>query len=175
MDNSIIRLQFLEEQFMVALERDQATALSARRLGINTCQRCGHCCLGVTCVPCPSEIEIIANYLKMSVRELVKKYMVIDIFETGNFFLRFAKEGQEDITGTFMPIERSYDFGYCILYNKGSKECSIHPVRPQEARDWNCWQAKTRKDLSDGSLAWERADILKFVPDFHPEICYKER
>lgn len=142
----------------------QERAYSARNLGLKECQKCGCCCSGVTCLPKPDEIELIAKFLGLTGTELVKRYMVIDKFDDTNQFLRFAKEGQEDITGKSFPEERRFDRGYCILFDRKTKACKIYPVRPLEARDLNCWDAEPK--FSDGAGAWGKDDIYEFVPSF---------
>lgn len=139
---------------------------SAKRLGLSECQRCGYCCILLTCVPKPDEIEQVAKHLNMSVKEMVKRYMVVDRFVNTNFFLRWAKESQKDITGGFLPRERLFDKGYCILYDKKNKGCLIHKARPDEAKDVSCWETDEDDSYRTGASYWKETDILKFIPKF---------
>ena len=151
------------------IQREEERLLSAKRLGLKECQRCGFCCMFMTCVPKPDEITPIAEFLDLTSREFVQRYMVIDKFVESNFILRFAKEGQEDITGKWFPEERWFDRAYCIFFDKESKGCKIYPVRPQDAREWKCWDAKSSRKYSKvPCIAWGKGDVYKFIPDFQP-------
>ena len=85
---------------------------SAANLGMKKCLRCGLCCYSYPCIPRPDEIEPIANYLGLSVRQLIDKYMVIDTQDCETYILRWAKHGEEDITGWRIPPKRTFDRGY---------------------------------------------------------------
>lgn len=160
-------LEDLKKEYMRYLEHEEERSSSARRLGLKSCQRCGYCCMFMTCVPRPDEIAPIAEFFGLTSTEFVQKYMVIDKFVESNYILRFAKEGQEDITGKHFPEERWFDRGYCIFFDKDSKACKIHPVRPQDAREWKCWDAKSGHKYSKAACnAWGKGDIYKFIPEF---------
>ena len=162
-------IKYLKEKYIRYLLRQQEKCFSAKRLGLKECQRCSFCCIFLTCVPRPDEIEPIARFLGLTTTELVKKYMVIDKFVNTHYYLGWAKEGQEDITGNFLTQERMFDLGYCILFDKENKGCKIYPVRPQEARDVNCWdESPDDADYRTGASSWGRYDICRFVPDFRP-------
>jgi Fe-S-cluster containining protein len=145
--------------------------LTAARLGARKCLRCGHCCYSYPCTPRPDELEPIADYLGLSVRGLIDKYMVIDTPDCRTYFLRWAKHGEEDITGWRIPTKRTFDRGYCILFDKETKTCRIHPVRPREARYIKCWEKDNGKNQSHwGMNAWGERDIYIFVPEFNPYV-----
>mgnify|MGYP002398849304 CR=1 FL=1 len=144
---------------------------SAAKVGVNQCMRCGLCCYQYPCIPRPEEIEPIAQYLGLSVLELINQYMVIDTAECKVYFLRWAKHGEEDLAGKMIPPARTFDRGYCILYDKESRGCRIHPVRPQEARVIKCWKKNSGKDKSLwGITGWSEQAILQFLPDFSPHV-----
>ncbi|MBA7703777.1 hypothetical protein ES703_112571 [subsurface metagenome] len=160
----------LKDEYFRYLHREEERFPSARNLGLKECQRCGFCCMFMTCVPRPDEIEPIAKFLGLTSTEFAKKYMVIDKFVETNYILRIAKEGQEDIAGTHFPEERWFDRGYCIFFDKENKKCKIYPVRPQDAREWKCWDVKSGYNYSKGACgAWGKDDICKFIPDFQPD------
>ncbi|PPD58055.1 YkgJ family cysteine cluster protein [Dehalogenimonas etheniformans] len=147
----------------------------AVKFGVKSCQRCGQCCLRF-CTPRPDEIEPIANYLKISVSELIGKYMVIDTPDCKTFFLRWAKHGEEDITGGRIPTLRTYDRGYCIMFNEKTRTCLIHPVRPREARYVKCWRQDNGLDRNEwGISAWKENDIYKFIGDCDPSLMRPPR
>ena len=158
----------LKEKYVRYLENKQKTCRPAMSSGLEECQRCGFCCLALTCVPRPEEIETIANSLGLTDRQLVAKYMVIDKYKSTNFFLRWAKEGQQDITGTYLPMERSFDPGYCVFFDPHNRACKIYPVRPKEARISNCWDNDIDTNHRTGAGCWSRFDIYRFIPSFNP-------
>jgi len=162
-------IKYLKERYIKYLRVEGERCSSAKRLGLKECQRCGYCCIFLTCVPKPDEIEPIAKFLGLTTKELVRRYMLIDRFINTHYFLRWAKEGQQGITGKFLSEERVLDKGYCILYDKETKSCRIHPVRPLEARDVNCWEESSDDGYRTGASCWSRYDICKFVPDFKPQ------
>ena len=161
-------LEYREREYLKYLRIEGKLVPSAKNLRLNQCQRCGYCCLGVSCVPKPDEVESIANFLELSTDELFKHYMMIDKFDDSNYFLRFANENQQDITGTYLPKERWFDRGYCILYDKKNRICRIYPVRPSEARDWKCWDIKPT--YIKAASIWKPKDIYKILPHFHTNI-----
>ncbi len=161
-------ITYLKEKYIRYLKRKEERCRPAMRLGLKECQRCGFCCLSLTCVPRPDEIETIAKFLGLTARHLVTKYMVIDKYTSTHFFLRWAKEGQQDITGAYLPMERLFDPGYCMFFDKQNRVCKIYSVRPQEARDVNCWE-KRIDDCRSGASFWKRYDICEFVPEFKPQ------
>lgn len=158
-------IQQRTEGYIKYLEREGQKHSSAKRLKLKECQRCGFCCMSIICVPKPDEMEAIAEYLGITSSELARRYMVIDFID-GHYLLRFAREGQEDIAGTYPNYKRWFDHGYCIFYDKENKTCKIYPVRPLEARDWNCWEVKSSDNYSDAANAWKNSDIEKFISGF---------
>ncbi len=88
------------------------------------CQQCGNCCSG------PREgyiwvkgleIELIANFLKLSAEQLRKKYLKRCGFKT---------------TIIEHPVTKD-----CIFLQReaGQKICEIYPVRPNQCRTWPFW------------------------------------
>jgi Fe-S-cluster containining protein len=88
------------------------------------CTGCGNCCSGpdegYIWVTRP-EIELIANYLKMTREQLRKKY----IKRVGLRSTIIEQVGTND----------------CIFLREvdGRKRCMIYPVRPNQCRDWPFW------------------------------------
>ncbi|MFC1739460.1 YkgJ family cysteine cluster protein [Planctomycetota bacterium] len=88
------------------------------------CQKCGRCCSGpeegyiwVT----KREIELIADFLKISVAELRRKYL--------------------KRVGFRSTIIEQPDTKDCIFLQQieGRKRCSVYPVRPSQCRNWPFW------------------------------------
>ena len=161
-------ISYLKERYVRYLLSERERCFSAKRLGLKECQRCGYCCIFLTCVPRPNEMEPIAKFLGLTAIELARKYMVVDKYVNTHYFLSFAKEGQKDVTGTYIPQERMLDQGHCIFFDKENKGCKIHQVRPEEAKDWSCWEDSPDDAYSTGASHWRRFDICKFVPEFRP-------
>jgi uncharacterized protein len=89
------------------------------------CQKCGSCCAGpdegyiwVT----GKEVELIAEFLGISAKDLRDKYLKRVGFRTT------IKE--QDVTKDCIFL-RSID---------GQKQCVIYPVRPSQCRNWPFWQ-----------------------------------
>jgi len=88
------------------------------------CQQCGSCCsgpgAGYIWVTRP-EIEIIANFLKISVGQLRQEYLR----RLGLRTTIIEQSGTKD----------------CIFLRKsnGGKICMIYPVRPSQCRAWPFW------------------------------------
>jgi uncharacterized protein len=78
------------------------------------CQQCGECCEGRGGIfPTPGEIDLMAQYLKMSVEQLRQDYL--------------------EITPLGLAVKNK-PVGGCIFNDQG--RCSIHPVKPRICRDW---------------------------------------
>jgi uncharacterized protein len=89
------------------------------------CQKCGACCSGpdegyiwIT----KSEIELVADFLKVSADDLRK-----------NFLKRAG------LRTTIIEQQATKD---CIFLRDidGRKQCMIYPVRPSQCRSWPFWQ-----------------------------------
>jgi Fe-S-cluster containining protein len=151
------------QAFMKWLEENRAKSLSAANLRLKVCQQCGHCCMGIPCTVKPDEIKPIASYLGLECRELFNKYMVIDKYDDTNEFIRIAKEGQSDIVGSILPRLRRFDRGYCVFFNKNTRLCNIYPVRPAEAKDWNCWERQSPDEYNHSVFAWNKGQAIRFM------------
>lgn len=144
--------------------------LSASRLGVKYCTRCGLCCYQYPCIPRPEEIDPVADFLGLSVAELISRFTVINTADCKIYFLRWAKHGQEDIAGKMIPPARTFDRGYCIFFNIAEKQCLIYPVRPREASAVKCWQQNCGRNRSLwGITSWDKGSIFQFLPDFSPK------
>lgn len=78
------------------------------------CRQCGECCQGKGGIlPSPIERELIAQYLKMPVAELIRDFL------------------EETPLGLAV---RNKPEGGCIFQE--DSRCRIHPVKPRICRDW---------------------------------------
>ncbi|MEQ4490286.1 MAG: YkgJ family cysteine cluster protein [Dehalococcoides mccartyi] len=167
---SISYYRRLTAEYEAYCQQQMDNHFMAAKFNFKSCQRCGYCCLCYPCIPRPDEIAPAARYLEMTISDFVNKYMVADTADCQIFFLRWAKEGQEDITGARIPPWRTYDRGYCVLFDKGKKSCRIHPVRPSEAKLIKCWDNRQSRDKKLwGMSSWGKDDIFAFLPDFDPK------
>ena len=158
---------FQRQTYSSYLVAEESKHNRAKSLGLKECQQCGYCCLQRPCVPTPEEIKPIADFLGLSIKQLVETYMVVDEHGGTGYFLRWIKEGQEDIAGEYAPADRTFDKGYCIFFNQQMKACKIWPVRPKEARETNCWDGQ-KEEITCGHQSWGEGDARRFIPDFDP-------
>ena len=90
------------------------------------CTRCGNCCSGpdegYIWITRP-EIELLADFLKITIRQLRQKYL---------------KRLGLRTTVAEHPVTKD-----CIFLQeiKGQKQCAIHPVRPNQCRAWPFWSS----------------------------------
>jgi Fe-S-cluster containining protein len=111
---------------------------TAQKAGVQYCLRCGFCCLRKPCIPTPEEFYKIAEFLKLTPAEALKKYFIIDSLISGGVkFIRPANKSQLDIAGRYLPCGRTYDKGQCIFFQEN--KCEIYIVRPLQAQMAKCW------------------------------------
>lgn len=119
---------------------------------IFSCKCCGHCCHGESTVSMNEEEKVnIAEFLKVSVEEMLERYCVI-------------KPGR---------TEMKVVDGHCIFYGDDGL-CMIHEVKPFNCRRWplhpgilgdvNAWEA-IRKDCPGFAhdASWE--EVCSLVKD----------
>ena len=129
--------------------------------GKTECVRCGFCCARRPCIPTPDELKVIAEFLGMELKEAVKKYFVGDVLGGKSIEYVFpAKHSQEDVVGEFLPARRTYDEGYCILYDEEGRGCTIQSVKPRSARDAKCWE--DTDTLTPALETWRGIDIEEY-------------
>jgi Fe-S-cluster containining protein len=156
----------LEMDYRDWLQKEEKKRVSAAKKGEKHCLRCGLCCLRRPCTPTPTELKAIAKFLKLSVKETIKKYFVVDSLDAGNTKFVFpAKTTQLDLTGKYVPWRRTYDKGGCIFFNEKKHACIIWPVRPQTAKTTCCWEpgASTEADrrLEETVRSWKNFNFEK--------------
>ena len=138
-------------------------------LGKKECLRCGFCCATRPCIPTPTELSKIAEFLEMPLVECVKKYFVVDrIGGTSAYIIFPANDAQTDITGTFVSWRRTYDTGYCVFFDQENRECKIHSVRPELAKMSSCWidnDDEYDKAKKETLASWENVN-----PEDFPEL-----
>ncbi len=86
------------------------------------CTRCGYCCSRGSGCLAPGDEDKIAKLLRISVKELKEKYL--DEFTKFNTTLLKPK----------LLKEKHEPYGPCIFFDKETKGCRIHEVKPTECR-----------------------------------------
>lgn len=87
---------------------------SDKDLPVFCCRQCGECCQGKGGIfPSPMERELIAQYLRIPVAELITSYL--------------------EKTPSGLAVKNKPEGG-CI-FQEGTR-CRIHPVKPRICRDW---------------------------------------
>jgi len=150
-----------ESEYIDWVKREKKERRPASVRGIEECVKCGWCCCLRTCVPRSEELERIAGFLRMSVAEMIRKYMVGDKMQ-GHTFLRFANTAQASITGKFLSARNTYDQGECLLFENGVG-CKIHPVRPRDAAEMECWVKKDGEPY-EAIKSWPEGKLLEICP-----------
>jgi Fe-S-cluster containining protein len=115
------------------------------------CQRCGSCCQGDSTISLtPQDIQRISNFLGISKQEFLENFAVI---KSGN------------------RVELKTVKGFCIFFDRESKTCKIHPVKPEKCREWPLVKAifedpetfRLLKSFCPGlkKISWEELQLFK--------------
>ncbi len=152
-----------EEEEARRLEELESKFQTAEKMGVNHCLKCGFCCCRRPCVPTPDEVKPIADFLGLSVRDLIFKYFCIDSNE-GNIFIKPVGVNQLDLRGHYIPWDRTYNEGKCVFLQEDNS-CMIYSVRPKMARQFECWK-KDDDTKFDSRLMWERNKVKEIFPDW---------
>ncbi len=139
------------------------------------CTRCGNCCHSQTGWLVPADLRAIAEFLNISQRQLISRYLVIDYLaqsETGYTFV-WAPVRVNEFTGTPLvtpgqrvPWRYSEEYAPCIFWQ--TKGCSIHQVKPLECKLYGC-------GTSDGVLQPSRSHIAMQWDQSEPEFAALHR
>ncbi|HUW10481.1 MAG TPA: YkgJ family cysteine cluster protein [Anaerolineae bacterium] len=152
------------DEYWAWLRDEQNSRSRAVDQGKEECVRCGYCCCCRTCVPRSDEMQTVADYMGLTVEQLIRKHMVGDKID-GHRFLRFANTKQQDVLGEFLDWRRTYDQGICTLFDEDSKACLIYPVRPDDAKEAYCWDGDSNDaELYKSIHAWKDGDLEKLCP-----------
>lgn len=136
---------------------------TAKKLGVEQCQKCGFCCYRRTCIPTPNELEKIADFLDLTLKKTIEKYYCID---RGNFssvyFVKPVGMNNRDLVGKFLPSERTFNEGKCIFLTK-KNYCKIHDIKPESAISTGCW--KPPISIEDGNYGWTEGFLENIIGD----------
>lgn len=89
------------------------------------CNDCGgKCCLGESGYVWinKSEIKALANYLRITTDEVIKKYLYKEHYR---FSINEIEIGDNEYA--------------CVFFDQEKKNCSIYPVRPTQCREFPFW------------------------------------
>lgn len=152
------------EDYHDYIDSEREKVKTASDLGLEECQKCGHCCMIRPCIPTPKELTKIAEYLGLNLRDCVQRYFVAD--RLGNRdtpYLFPAKDTQMHLAGKYLTWQQGFDRGYCNFYDKTKKICRIWEVRPRIAREVACWHTHGDADsdllLGEVLEEWEGFDF----------------
>jgi len=118
-----------------------------------TCTQCGNCCTGGPGYVWASDVEIrrLAEYLKLSVKEVVEQFCrridgrisFTERRNQGNYDCIFLKEEKVERPASNGTDEK-------IIHTK--RMCTVYPVRPLQCRTWPFWP-----ELLSSLESWNRA------------------
>ncbi len=133
--------------YLTQLEKELG---SARIKGETYCLQCGFCCHRRTCIPTPQEIFVIADYLKMTPKDMINKYFMIDTHRdsSGVYYLRPLGVNVTKYAGKIVPDLETYTEGKCIFLTE-ENNCAIHPVKPKAAKEVECWTEDTSINVEE--------------------------
>lgn len=117
------RLEALEKQFD-----------TAKKLGVDECQKCGFCCHKRTCIPTPCELTEISKFLHLTAEEGINEYFCIDRANFSNiYYVKPAGINNLDYVGRFLPTDKTFNEGQCVFLTENNL-CKIYDVRPEQAK-----------------------------------------
>jgi Fe-S-cluster containining protein len=139
------------------LTRLRAIFKTAKDLGKKECVKCGYCCNQRSCIPTPKELIKIAEFLKLSPQDCINTYFAVDKKNgDSNLYVKPIGVNQMDLKGKFIPSERTFNEGKCIFLDENNL-CKIHSVKPQAARQLECWN--TNKEFFDSVKEWKKTTL----------------
>ena len=102
------------------------------------CEKCGECCKGYPCGLKPEDVHKIAEFLKMDVKDFLIKYCTIDYYceNTGDLYYICPKRSEDK--GNFTGLYWAFSSDPCIFWDKQTKLCNIHDVKPYGGSIANC-------------------------------------
>jgi len=141
-------------------------------LGKKECVKCGCCCHLRPCIPTPDELRKIADFLKLTPKELINFYFAIDKRNEDNYYyVKPIGTNQTDLKGKFIPCDRTYDEGKCIFLGDNNL-CKIQEVKPKMAKLMGCW--KDEECSNDSRDSWQGWGVNLFKKEFDIEISESE-
>lgn len=135
------RLEALKKQFD-----------TAKKLGVDECQKCGFCCHKRTCIPTPCELTEISKFLSLTEEEIINEYFCIDRANFSSiYYVKPAGINNLDYVGKFLPTDKTFNEGQCVFLTENNL-CKIYDVRPEQAKGAGCWIPPT--SVVDKNYGW---------------------
>ena len=139
-----IESMVLSEQFQAQYNAYLAKHPSAKVQGTSRCVRCGTCCHIRPCALSKEDVPKIAEFLGITITELLTKHLVVDKIG-GNYCLLPIRAHQKELAGKFIPWRETYSMATpCAFYDEKAG-CKIHGVKPFQGRITECW---TEEDIA---------------------------
>jgi Fe-S-cluster containining protein len=153
----MFKLKEKEKYFYKYMEELGEILESSHKKGLSNCNKCGFCCYMMPCDLIKEDIFKLANYLKITKKELFNKYLIFQPYIDGYTLIPIRKS-QQDIAGQIKPLERSFDIEPCIFLSVDNK-CSIEVVKPKGGRHYKCWEDNEKYYL------WNIKEVNKLIAD----------
>ncbi len=117
-----------------------------------TCTGCGNCCTGGPGYVWigEQEIERLAAFLKLPVRETLKKYCRRI---AGRISLKECRNPRNEYDCIFLREEKVQPSPDAQQVVHGKRICTIYPVRPLQCRTWPFWEGLLTSRESWGHAA----------------------
>ena len=118
------------------------------------CEHCGECCINAPCPLHPKDLPKIANFLGLSIKQTIDKYLIWDFWLGENmdkfYYLAPKRKGDIKYISEFEWISKGAP---CIFLEKTTEgyTCKIHQVKPKGGKYYLC---KTGMDDYPRKLAW---------------------
>ncbi len=98
------------------------------------CAKCISLCLYRPGWFLPNQIELVAEYMQLNIKELFNNYLVADHFSYSPYNIFVLAPSSKGYTS---GCERSPDTtGECIFFNSQDKSCKIDNVKPYECIEY---------------------------------------
>ena len=157
--------QSYEESRLKNLEKSFNTA---KKLGVNECQKCGFCCNKRTCIPTPNELINISKLFGLTIKETINKYFCIDRTTfSDTYFVKPAGINNIDLVGKFIPSDRTFNEGKCIFLTDNNL-CKIYDIRPEAAKSQHCW--KESITIEDRNYGWTEGFLETIIGNIEEGI-----
>lgn len=134
---------------------------SAAMLGKKECVQCGFCCLTRPGDLTPDDIQRLADFFKMTVKDFFQQYCVVDGLETeminDSFVVLLRRNHQPG--NWFVSFEETYSVKTpCVFFQ--NKECVVHDCKPACCTRHKCWDNETAPNMAfEYAHKWTRGEI----------------
>lgn len=139
---------------------------TAEDLSKKECIKCGLCCYMRSCIPTPTELKKIAEFLGLTVKKTIKKYFCVDRENLSTiYYVKPAGINQLDLLGTFIPADRSFNEGKCIFLDENNL-CKIYTVRPLTSIEKRCWEEYEGISMKRVREEWKKDKLENYYDEY---------